>query len=418
MMKFVVKTLFISTLWGLFYTLAIAETQPVNFMQEAREYLDKTTDSIQQNQTHILKLNQFTAEGEFSAAELAETLFIRAVIFSRLDEFENAHESYAAAIKSNNLTPLLKANAYKYRALLSYRQKIYSDARDDFIAALDILAGNAELHYYLANSYLGLLNFELALFEYDQALEGMANNRFLAHFGKASVYYQQKLYILAEQQLKKCLTLRANFTPALNLLAEIEINEQAKQGVLKQSSNVNDETDGAKTTATANNKKPLTPNEIFNQLLMKAAAAKRLNEDVEQIEIKIDLNDDDTNIEVIEDNMPPMQGHQVSENPFTIEAQQQTQRLDVLLQPKLNGYFLQLSSNDNRKNAHANYDEMLKKHPLLLRKIPFLIREYKNENNVIIYQLLLSEFKSFKQANSLCILLKAQKADCFVRQIK
>ncbi|MBL1240816.1 MAG: SPOR domain-containing protein [OCS116 cluster bacterium] len=423
----------------------IGGTMPVSavdFMKDARHFLDTAGATTEQNQDYITQSNQFTAEGAFSAAELAELFLIRAIVFSRLKDNENAFESYFAALESGNLSPMLTAETYKNRGLLFYTGTAYLEAKDDFKQALAILSGNAELHYYLANSYLGLFDFENAITQYDLALDGMANNRFLAYYGKASVHFQRKQFEQSRENLGKSLELRSDFEPALNLLDELDgLNHQGVPPaiVAEQSGQNLGEIDS----------KQLTANQIYNQLLKQALEAKQKNGDSKPMKIKLNLSQDQidnlTTASIPKEDKPtpkrivikdvlkkrpevtlrdasPIFDLQISTEPFLITPSQKQKRLDELLTkdkteiPK--GYFLQLSSSADEKKAQNYYQQILKKHGILLAKRPYLIRPFTNIKQQLKYQLLLSGFQSYKQANSLCKFLKAQNSDCFVRQIK
>ena len=425
---------------ALFAFLGLAIPAIANdFMPKARAFLEVPGATAEQNQDYIAQSNQFTAEGEFTAEDLAELFLIRAIVFSRLKDNENALESYYAALESRNLSPILTAEAYKNRGLLFYSDLAYFEAKDDFKQALDILSGNAELHYYLANSYLGLFDFDNAITQYDLALEGMANNRFLAFYGKASVYFQQKQYKKSRENIANSLALSSNFEPSLNLLDEIDgLKNQGLPPAI-----VADET--IQKDLSQLDGKQLTANEIYNQLLKQALEAKQKNGDTKQMKIKLNLTQqqidnlttasiptEDKNTEqkqpvkirseVSLRNSTSEFNLQVSAKPYLIAQTEQPRRLDDLLEANktepLKGYFLQLSSSSAEKQAEKFYQEIIKKHRILLAKRPYIIRPFKDTKQNIKYQLLLSEFKSYKQANSLCKFLKAQNSDCFVRQIK
>lgn len=420
-------------------------------MQKARVFLDTPNATIEQNQEYIADSNQFTAEGEFTAEELAELFLIRAIIFTRLKDHDNAFESFNAALDSGNLSPILKAEAYKNKGLLHYTTATYELAKDDFISALNILSGNAELHYYLANSLFGLMQFEEAINQYDLALEGMAANRFLAYYGKASVYYQQELYEKSHQNLVKSLAVRTDFEPATSLLAEIEaINGQIGQQTTEQTQSQ---------TPVSNTE--LTASEIYNQLLQQALAAQKDNDGEKPKSIQLNLDDTKRQVTLSKQNttkapapttairisaipaqpiakpgakpLPELQttteptpepngNMQISATPFIIDQSARPQRLNNLLndgQPvDLEGYFLQLISGSSKQLVQNYYVEMVKKHTLLLAQRPYIIRPFTDSQERLTHQLLISGFESYKQANSLCKFLKAQKSDCFVRQIK
>lgn len=412
-----------------------------DFMKNARLFIETSGATPAQNQDYIAQLNQFTAEGEFTAVELAEIFLIRALIFSRLNDDDNALESYAAALNTSNLPPILQAEAYKNRGLLYYNGTAYSGAKDDFERALEILSGNAELHYYLANAYFGLYDFESAIIQYDLALEGMANNRFLAYYGKGSVYFQQKLFEKSRENLNKSLEVKSDFEPSLTLLAEIDSFSMPPAPSSTSPQNVaNDE------LAITNDNGQLTPNEIYNQLLEQAFEAKKTSSGNKKVNIKLKLTQDQIdNIATssiprsekklkiarsdvnLRDNLQTFE-QQISETPFVITEPAQPKRLDALLAPApssdkmpekgLHGYFLQLASSSNRKNSQTYYQQIIKKHQTLLAGRPYVIREFKDAKQQMKYQLLISGFQSYKQANSLCKFLKAQNSDCFVRQIK
>ncbi len=358
------------------------------FIEEARSFTNKPDATLEQNQEYIVKLNQFIVEGNFSSAEFAEILFIRGVVFSKLNDTENALKSYEAAIKSNNLIPILLAETYKNRGLLYYGLKQYENSTDDFENALKILAGNAELHYYLANSYSGQLYLGKAIAEYENALQGLANNRFLAYYGIASIYYSQKNFPKAKEYLQKSLEDNKGFGLATNML-----NEISKPLIPTENIEVNQ----------PNTSKELTSNEIFNQLLNQAAKQKG---NKKSIGIKLDTL-------TTQEKKPA----QVLKKSYITE---QAKNLDGLLRTQqptqtINEYYVQLSSSNSRKNSNTYYNIMLKKHPILLKNKPYIIREFKSKKTN--YQLLLSGYKSYKQADTFCKALKAQNSDCFVRRI-
>ncbi|PCI88692.1 MAG: hypothetical protein COB24_01620 [Hyphomicrobiales bacterium] len=397
-----------------------------DFMQQARMFLEISDATAEQNQEYIVASNQFTAEGEFTAAELAELFLIRAIVFSRLKDSENAFESYLAALESRHLPPILVAETYKNRGLLFYDDDAYLEAKDDFEQALEILSGNAELHYYLANSYFGLSDFNNAINQYDLALDGMANNRFLAYYGKASIYYQQKQYEKSRENLGKSLEIQGNFEPALQLLDEID----ALNNVGLPSSSVVAEQDAEQI-----DDKQLTANEIYNQLLKQALDAKQKNGDATQMKIKLNLTQeriDNLTTAAIPDvkkrpevnlrETTPKFNLHIQARPDSVAQTQQSKpknkSLNVKKSNQFKGYFLQLSSGTSQENAQKYYHRIVEKHGILLAKRPYVIRPFKNAKQQINYQLLLSGFQSYKQANSLCKLLKARNNDCFVRHIK
>lgn len=417
--------------------LMVASARADDFMQNAREFLDVVGASAEENQDYIARSNQFTAEGEFTSEELAELFLIRAIVFSRMKDNNNALESYSAALQNKNLSPILKAEAFKNRGLLYYGNAAYVEAKNDFVRALQILSGNAELHYYLANSYFGMVEFERALRQYDLALEGMASNRFLAYYGKASIYHQQKKYVISKEFLEKSLQVRGDFQPSLDLLSELDLLTNSDELPTISSSAPQKNNQSAV-------KKELSPAEIYNQLLEQAFAAKKIDGKTKNINIKLNLN------KVEQDNVqtasikaakplskklkktavnlrlsPNNFNLQVSTTPYNVMPDVKFQRLDGLLSvkiaptpAKIKGYFLQLSSNQNKQNIQTYYNKLIGKHKLLLAKRPYLIREFKDKKQTTNYQLLIAGFQSYKQANSLCKFLKAQNSDCFVRQIK
>ncbi|MGL1920095.1 MAG: SPOR domain-containing protein [Hyphomicrobiales bacterium] len=419
-----------------------------DFMQNARNFLEVVGASNEENQDYIARSNQFTAEGEYTSEELAESLLIRAIIFSRLKDETNALESYAAALKSGNLPPILIAETHKNRGLLYYSNAKYDEAKQDFKNALNILSGNAELHYYLANSQFGLFEFDEAITQYDMALEGMANNRFLAYYGKASVYYQQQLFAKSRDNLNKSLDIKGNFEPSITLLAQLdgfETEEAPLPTVRTTTENADVQQD----------KEP-TASDIYNQLLQQALASKNSDGKTGRVAIKLKLNQSEidnlttasiepilkptTNIETNAKPLPetlirteplpeislrttqPKFNLQVSDTPFLIQDTNQLKRLNTEvsqdIKPKLQGFFLQLATNFSHEKTEKQYLEILKKHELLLAERPHVIREYKDSKQRSRYQLLLSGFQSYKQANSLCKFLKAQDRECFVREIK
>ncbi|MBL1422129.1 MAG: SPOR domain-containing protein [Alphaproteobacteria bacterium] len=401
-----------------------------DFMQQARMFLEVSDATVEQNQDYIALSNQFTAEGEFTAAELAELFLIRAVVFSRLKDSENAFESYFAALESGHLSPILIAETYKNRGLLFYSDAAYTEAKDDFEQALKILSGNAELHYYLANSYFGLSDFKNALNQYDLALDGMANNRFLAYYGKASIYYQQKQYEKSREILGKSLEMRSDFEPALQLLDEID----ALNNVGLPSRSVVAEQGTEQGTEQVESKQ-LTANEIYNRLLKQALDAKQKGGDATQMKIKLSLTQDRIdnlttatipNVKKrpevnLREARPKFNLHIPTIPPSIAQTQQsklKNKSLNINKPEQFKGYFLQLSSGANQENAHKYYHRIVKKHGILLAKRPYVIRPFKNVKQQINYQLLLSGFQSYKQANSLCKFLKARNNDCFVRHIK
>ena len=287
--KFIAKKLSFAAIFCVYFASAFAEVT----LQDARNFAENYAADESMNQDYIVSINQIIQKSGLLPPNNAELQLIKAIIYARLKDNENAQEIFTIALNNAALSPILKASAYKNRGLLAYAQKKYASAAADFEQALTILSGNSELHYYLANSYLGILDYKQALFEYDQALEGMASNRFLAYFGKASVYYQQNLFEPAKQELIKSLNFNQNFEPAISLLATINNNDQAQRGVLKQNSNIR--ADGQPT-------QPLTANEIFNLLLEKAAKARSEDGDAAQTSFKLTLSSDNTDLSIDGEN--------------------------------------------------------------------------------------------------------------------
>lgn len=371
----------------MFVTASFAD----DFMQNARSFLEIVGASAEENQDYIARSNQFTAEGEFTADELAELLLIRAIVFSRLKDDANALESYAAALKSGNLPPILIAETRKNRGLLYYGNAQYAEAKVDFEKALNILSGNAELHYYFANSLFGLFDFDNAIVQYDLALEGMANNRFLAYYGKASVFYQQKLYEKSRENLIKSLDIKGNFEPSVTLLAQLDDFEAASAPLPTIRTTTEAEVSNISEEPTAN--------EIYNQLLQQALAAKQSDGKSGQSSFKLKLdkeNIDNLTTASIEPSAqassdiqakplpetspaptlpevslrtnPQVFNLQVSETPFFVEQTGQPKRLDGLLSRErdveLSGFFLQLATSFTKETSEKQYQEILQKHQL------------------------------------------------------
>lgn len=407
-----------------------------DFLQTSRQFLSLDDASVEQNEDYLSQSDQFYTEGDYTEKEYAEILFIRGNIYARLKDNENALVNYSAALESGNLTPILRAETLKLRGLLYYTSTVYSESKSDFISALNILSGNAELQYYLANSYFGLFEFETALKQYDLALEGMANNRFLAYYGKASVYHQQQNFEKSRENLIKSLAIKSDFTPALNLLAEINGDATQANPADISVSTANTNPDNAEQTAA----------EIYNQLLEQAFAAQQQGDGAKKLSIKLDLNAKPiataSNAKPQPESTVTLRktttGQQVLAIQSIIDQDNPPKRLDDLLNvepetktktiaPKTNapqtnirvlGYFLQLSSHDDEIGAQNYYAELLNKHKLLLANRPHRVIPYTNDQNLTSFQLLVSGFDSYKQANSLCKFIKAQNSDCVVKPIK
>ncbi|NRA86283.1 MAG: SPOR domain-containing protein [Rhizobiales bacterium] len=393
-----IKNIFRILFLGAFLSSFCVPVFADNFMSKARGFSLVPQATIEQNQEFIVELNQFTAEGNYSSEDLAEILLIRAIIFSKLKDIKNAEEGYSAAISSGQLSPILLAEALKNKGLLHYRQKEYLEATADFKSALEILSGNAELQYYLANSYFGILNFEDAIEQYQFALGGMANNRYLALYGLASVYFQQNELEKSEVYLHKSLKNNKDF--------------QLAKDMLKRLGNPIDTIDE---TGEYNNSEILTANDIYSQILSKALAHKN-KDSKKSFSINIDTDK----------KQAPSSTPKVKEKPlvnqFIAKLDNAPRRLNALLVdgPKKvinNAFYLQLASFRSQENTKIHYDKILKRHRLLLANRPFIIRKHVN-SGITSYPLLIGAFQSYKQANSLCRLLKAQKSDCFVRQLK
>lgn len=406
-------------LMGLLLTMVLNSAALANqILENSWQFIETAGASAEDNQQFITQSNQFSAEADFTANEYAELLLIRAIIYSRLKDTENALENYSATLDSKLLPPILKAEALKNRGLLYYESTVYKEAKDDFFGALEILSGNAELHYYLANAYFGLFDFKTAITQYDLALEGMSNNRFLAYYGKASVFHQQELFDKSRENLQKSLEVNPNFEPALTLLAELN---GANVDGIEQNSAGDQPVSGELTAA-----------EIYNQLLEKAFAAQKAGGGTKNISIKLDLESlptkkSDTSSAIRISALPQNDliktfNGQVSVIPFIIEQDGKSNRLDSLLlantKPQSDEYFLQLFADKNEDIVQKYYDKVMSKHKLLLGKRPYSIEPFVNNQQETTYQLFVSGFTSYKQANSLCKFLKAQNSQCSVRQIK
>ncbi len=404
-----------------------------NTMDEARQINDIPQTSIAELEAAIVKINEITATADFTAKELAELFLIRAITFSKLTDIDNAILSYNAAIDSKNLSPILTAEAYKNKGLLYYADKQYLKSKDDFVSALTILTGNAELHYYLANAYLGLLEFEEALSQYDQALSGMANNRFLAYFGKASVYFQQKKFEASKQNIQKSLELYKNFAPAKSLLSRIEIELAPVDSQLAEMPPEPSEQSKTNASDDVTSNKNLTAEQVYNLLLTQAFAAKKKDGNVKQISFKLPIK--------VQTTKPATKADLKAEKHIADTVKMKPQSNVRQLTPKLRksetslafkvteksktkpkklkkAIYIQLASSKNKKNAQSYYNKMLLKHADLLTFRPYLIRAVSNEKSKIIYQTLLTGFKNFNQAAKLCNQIKAQNSDCFVRKVK
>ncbi|MCA2775721.1 MAG: serine protease [Microcystis sp. M135S2] len=128
-----------------------------------------------------------------------------------LSELKRYDEGLAAINQAINLAP--RAAWYYNRGNLYYYQQKYDLALSDYDKAIELNPNYAYAYYNRGNLYKNLQKYELALADYDKAIE-LNPNYAKAYYNRGVLYYDQKKYELALADWNKAIELNPNFTDA------------------------------------------------------------------------------------------------------------------------------------------------------------------------------------------------------------
>ncbi|MCA2725390.1 MAG: tetratricopeptide repeat protein, partial [Microcystis sp. M048S1] len=140
-----------------------------------------------------------------------------------LSELKRYDEGLAAINQAINLAP--RAAWYYNRGNLYYYQQKYDLALSDYDKAIELNPNYAYAYYNRGNLYKNLQKYELALADYDKAIE-LNPNYAKAYYNRGVLYYDQKKYELALADWNKAIELNPNFTDAYYNRGNLYYNQQ------------------------------------------------------------------------------------------------------------------------------------------------------------------------------------------------
>ncbi|MCA2908482.1 MAG: tetratricopeptide repeat protein, partial [Microcystis sp. M034S1] len=140
-----------------------------------------------------------------------------------LSELKRYDEGLAAINQAINLAP--RAAWYYNRGNLYYYQQKYDLALSDYDKAIELNPNYAYAYYNRGNLYKNLQKYELALADYDKAIE-LNPNYAKSYYNRGVLYYDQKKYELALADWNKAIELNPNFTDAYYNRGNLYYNQQ------------------------------------------------------------------------------------------------------------------------------------------------------------------------------------------------
>ena len=126
------------------------------------------------------------------------------------------------ALKEGLLSRKDKAATYVNRGIIRNRNKRYSDAIEDFDAALAINSELGEAFLNRGNSKFFLKQVDAAMEDYNTAIEFESKRLHAVYYNRGLAFIAQKKYEEAEADMRKAVELNPDFTPAANTLARLE----------------------------------------------------------------------------------------------------------------------------------------------------------------------------------------------------